>query len=280
MDLINFMPRNVAEHGAPYEELYIAPIGDIQYGSPTFADRAFKEHLEWIEDRSEGRALFLGMGDYIDFMSPSNRSRVAQARLYDTTTGTLDDAARNHTNKVADLLSHTRGRWLGLLSGHHYWEYSTGGSTDTQLAETLEAPYIEVCGDIELRFRRSGSSQTRGKVRIWAHHGVGGGASSLNKLNKIWPHFPDKDVFLIGHFHECTHIFKQRIIRSGKRNLSMPALLACTGAWLKGYVPNTDTYVERGMMPPRALGGMLIKVTPRQQYGLWSPRIEVISSGV
>jgi hypothetical protein len=69
----------------------------------------------------EQGAYFIGMGDYIDFMSPSNRARFQNAGLYDTTVKSVDDKARS---LVEDLwlkaLKPSKGRWLGLLEGNQY----------------------------------------------------------------------------------------------------------------------------------------------------------------
>ena len=160
------------------------PIGDIQYSGkhgPCDLDK-LQRHIAW---GIEQKCYYIGMGDYIDFASPSNRARLKAAGLYDTAEDVIDEAARQLERDLLKVLLPTKGRWLGILEGHHYFEHLDGTTSDTRIAGVLEAPYLGTCGMVRLVFQYK---QRHLAVVIWAHHGAGGGVTlgaPLNKLERV-----------------------------------------------------------------------------------------------
>lgn len=290
MELVSHVIPIVSRGG---QEVLVMPIGDIQWSgrAPEVALGMLKRHIAWGVERG---AHFLGMGDYIDFMSPSNRLRFTQSALYDSALKTIDDKA---ASLVEDLwlkaLKPSKGRWLGLLEGHHFHEYRDGTTTDQELAKLLDAPFLGSCAFVRLVFQLRGSA-TRGNVVIWCHHGVGGGVTlgaPLNKLERLLASW-DADIYLIGHHHKKVSGPIDRVEAVWRGNLTRPQLvhrtkiIACTGSFLKGYVPGERQglvprggYVERKMLNPTALGGVLLKIRPRwldkHNHTGWVPDMNV-----
>jgi hypothetical protein len=258
------------------QEILVLPVGDIQWSGrdSEVAMGMLKRHIEWGVEKG---AYFLGMGDYIDFMSPSNRQRLAQSALYDTAIKSIDDKARS---LVEDLylkaLKPSRGRWLGLLEGHHYHEYRDGTTSDQDLAERLDAPFLGSCAFVRLMLQMT--KTRRAPVTIWCHHGVGGGVTlgaPLNKLERLLVSW-EADIYLIGHHHKKVAGPIDRIepVWNGNRKdasvVHRTKIIACTGGFLKGYAPGEcqgkvprGGYVEQKMLNPVALGGVLVKIKPR-----------------
>lgn len=265
------------------EEIKILPVGDIQWSGRDYevAMKMLKRHIEW--GVAQG-AYFLGMGDYIDFMSPSNRARFAHAGLYDTALKTVDDKARSLTEDLfLQALKPSKGRWLGLLEGHHYHQYRDGTTTDQELAGMLDAPFLGTCAYVRLMLKMTGSRF--GSVVVWCHHGVGGGGTSGAPLNKIenllktW----EADIYLMGHHHKKVAAPIDRIEPVWRGHRSKPGvvhrtkIIACTGSFLKAYTQEPKGrkgrvepaesfrggYVEGKMLNPTALGGVLVKIKPR-----------------
>ena len=95
-------------------------------------------------------------------------------------------------------------------------------------------------------------------------------------------------MFLIGHHHkkvaapidQCVPVWPKGKTQDPKL-IHRTAIAACTGGFLKGYVEGREsgTYVEKAMLSPVALGGVLIKITPRwiHKYGtrIWLPDLKV-----
>ena len=100
----------------------ICPIGDLQWAGDE-KDLAYdhlNEHIAGALKRPN--PLFIGMGDYIDFASPSNRERLEQARLYDTAVKVISAATKDLVDEVYDkVLKPTTGKWIGLTQGHHHF---------------------------------------------------------------------------------------------------------------------------------------------------------------
>ena len=278
---------------SPKEPFLLLPIGDIQWAGQK-GDTVLgmlQRHIEW---GVEHKAWFLGMGDYIDFASPSNRQRLRSAALYDTATDVIDDKALDLTFELFEkALKPSKGRWLGLLEGHHFSQLKDGTTTDMRLCEMLGAQFLGTSAIINLVFQ--GPHNKRGTVKVWCHHGVGGGGrpgSPLLKLDQLPLHW-DADIYLMGHQTKkvavpvdyITSVFGQG--RSTPHLVHKTKLLACTGGFLKGYqvgrkdgiVPRGN-YVEQKMLNPVALGGVLIKIRPRwakqgNNSTIWLPDMSV-----
>lgn len=244
------------------QQVVIAPLGDLQWSGrkgPTAYDHA-RRHI----DRAlKLNAWFVGMGDYIDFLSPSNRQRLQSAALYDTAEAVIEEKVNELVQEVYDrILAPTKGRWLGLLEGHHFAEMG-GYTSDTLLADLLDARFLGTSAYI--RLEPSG-------VVIWAHHGNGGGvlpAAQLNKLYHVSAGLQGADVYLIGH---STRLSVARLSRPRpaweKMDLTHNDIfLVNTGGFSKsnivghhkGRIVRGD-YAEQGMMTPSPLAAPLIYV--------------------
>lgn len=282
-----------AKHG---QDVLIVPIGDIQWSGrdDEVALGMLRRHVEW--GVAQG-AYFLGMGDYIDFMSPSNRQRYEGAALYETTRMSVDDKARSLVEDIyLKALQASKGRWLGLLEGHHFHTYRSGITSDQDLAERLDAPFLGTAAFVRLMFEQA-RSKKRGSVTIWCHHGTGSGNTAgapLNKLERLLESW-EADIYLMGHQHRKVSAPIDRIEPLWRGNLNQPKLvhrtkiIACTGSFLKGYtnrhfkrgrgtpaVEYRGGYVERGMLRPVALGGVLVKIRPRwDSEAGWLPDLNV-----
>lgn len=287
----------------------LAPLGDIQWtgASGTTAERLLRQHIaEALSYESPTTVVrFLGMGDYVDFASPSNRDRLRAANLYDTAKEVIEDKAKElATDLYERILKPTTGRWLGLLQGHHYADLAVGGTTDTHLCMLLKARFLGDCVSYGLRFYRNGH---KGTVEIWAHHGAGSGRTDhapLLRLAQLAAKH-EADLFLMGHLHReaFAKLDRTYVMRNETREWLQhrEIRLVGTGGWLKGYVESRQvagraqgTYVERAMLPPVAIGAPLILIEPRwespvvpgkgrrpsggrRQTHQWAPKIRVIA---
>lgn len=273
-----------ATYNAGASPVTIAPLGDIQWDG--HADKVALRHLNAHLDECDRRdALYVGMGDYIDFASPSNRQKLRGAALYDSAKDVIDRAATVVTDEIAEILSRTSNRWLGLLAGHHYYEFEDGTTSDTRLSETLGAPFLGDCAYVRLSFVDGNHT---GSVLLWAHHGSGNGKSAsagLTKLEDVAKAF-DADIYLMGHtskrgalpINRVEAVFHGASFRLRHRE----QWLVNTGCWLRAYregnkhrgVASGD-YVEKAMMRPVSLGAPIITVTPRWKAGAFDPSIKV-----
>lgn len=253
-----------------YGEVVVVPIGDLQYTGESGSTvlRLLKDTIARGLDRD---AYFLGMGDYIDFASPSNRARLKTADLYDTAKKFIDESVRAlNLELYQKVLAPTKGRWLGLLRGHHFHTYETGISTDNELCGWLEAPFLGTCGYVRILAMHKRSRLV--SFTIWCHHGAGGGQSTgspLLKLERQANHW-DADLFLIGHQSKLVSAPIERIYPIWDGPIPHLAhrkiMLACTGSFSRGYMVGTKQgaepagdYVEQKMLTPTALGAITVR---------------------
>lgn len=260
----------------------VMPLGDIQWTGDR-VDVATSILEERIETGLSLGAKFIGMGDYIDYASPSNRQELRSAKIYDNAKKVHDRAARGLVDDLFEkFLKKTKGHWLGLLEGHHFSELETGITSDQYLCEKLEARFLGTCAYVGLHLDITSSKNHRSSttVNIWCHHGSGNGqkqAAPLNKLETILPDF-EADIYLIGHMtkqataptNRCYPVWHPR--GQDKHKLRHVAkILVGTGGFGKGYIErNTQglvprgTYVEQGMMRPAVLGCPIVRITPKR----------------
>lgn len=273
----------------PFKETLLIPLGDIQH--QTNRDAVDIKGLKRaVEFGVEHDAWFIGMGDYIDLESPSNRRALVQSGVYDSVVDALDSKAEEIEEELQEILKPTIGRWVGLLEGHHFHEYQDGTTTDTRLCQFLKAPFLGTTGYVNLTFQTP-EKHINPSVNIWAHHGRAGGkllSTPLNQLEHITKGF-DADIYLVGHHHKAVHGVTSRVypLFSGRTEGTLhhkDIHLACTGSFLKGYVERhkvngraSGLYAERGMLNPLALRSLRIWFRPRWQSisGHGSPTIDI-----
>jgi len=252
----------------PMEDTYIYPVGDVQLGAPGFHKSTFQRY---IAEGMERNAWFIGMGDYVDVASPSNRKRWHDAEPYDNFRMMVEDAAQRHEEEFFELVKGTESRWLGLHEGHHFFDFEDGTTTDIRLAKRLKAPFIGTVAYTILSFKRSTNASRR--FVIWSTHGYGGGgkmAASINKLENLLVGQEGVDLFLIGHYHRQVMAKAARIRPTGKPPYHIThrnVMLVTTGGFLRGYLEGSrqygraqGDYVEKALMNPVALGGSPVKI--------------------
>jgi len=159
----------------PWEPLRIMPVGDIQYDGKNGAadiDRLHR-HLQW---GIRHEVKFIGMGDIVDILSPSNRQRFAAAGLFDSAHQFFDDAVTRLEEEILEVLLPTRGMWIGLLQGHHYYTHLDGTTSDTRFAKWLDCPFLGDCAIVRLHFQEQteGKGKRHQSIKMWVHHGAGG----------------------------------------------------------------------------------------------------------
>lgn len=262
----------------PWKPLHIWFIGDIQWsGNP---EAVAVEHLKRtivraLEDERQGHTVrFIGMGDYTDFASPSNRSRLKAANLYDTAGDVIDQKALSLTFEVADILKATRGKWLGLVEGHHFHELKDGTTTDMRLCDILEAKFFGTTGLINVTFQRETSTQ-RISTTIWFSHGTGNGQTGyypLTRLEKVAAEWEQVDVFAMGHTCKSAHEFQNKVYPRWAPAVDLAhrkVILIGTGGYSKTYVEGAKQgqvlrggYAEQRMLRAAIIGSPVLHVRP------------------
>ena len=248
-----------------YKELRILPLGDIQLGASTQL-RRLSSYVSFA-DRIEARVI--GMGDYIDFESPSGRQRtdIKRAQAYDSEIEGLDAAGGVFVKEAAEILHPLKGRIYGLIRGHHWCQFSGDkGDSVTVLAGLLGTENVGDCAMFEFDFGKGL------KAHLWAHHGTGSGMVSTSAMTRL-EHMTKTfyaNAYLMGHQSKKGVSVIPWIRQAGGKTIGSNRYIIATGAFSEGYVSGSvdawgnpaGTYVERRMLVPTALGAPLIMMRP------------------
>ena len=263
-----FHLHEVRVKAKPGQRFTFIPFGDVHRDAPSFANEHWAEFLARGEQAAKyENALFLGMGDYIDCASTSERTIIGDDRLHESTRHMIENHARGAVTTLTNELSFMRGRLMGLLGGNHYMQFHGDATSDHLLAANLGAKFLGVCAFVRVifeddsRMNKKGHASAATAIDIFAHHGRGGGVlcgSPFNVVQKMQD-VADADIYLMGHDHSKGVIPARPRLRltSGGGGLAVkertPAL-GRTGSFLKAYEPGMPNYNVDACRPPAALG--------------------------
>ncbi len=248
--------------------LYV--FGDVHRFAKGCAEEKWLEFLDIA--KKDTNALFLGMGDYDDLASQSERVILINPGLHDDTRWSVDDVYDYRVKQFQEEIKFMKYGLIGLLEGNHYGVYSTGGMTTTQkLCENLRCRYLGVNAFIRLSFI---CGSKRNAIDIFAHHGKGAArliGSDLNTVEQMVAN-AEADIYLMGHSHQRNAGKVNRLhLQHGGDGLILKdktMLLARTGSFLRGYMPDHQSYVVKGAMKPSDIGYLKIILTPTREARL------------
>lgn len=230
-------------------------FGDVHKGSPNHAKGKWREFLQYAKKQSN--AIFLGMGDYIDSTSTSERDALAMAKFHESTVEDLEQLANMRVNELGRELEFMKGRLIGLIGGNHYFQFRSGMNSDMKLSEKLDCKFLGVCALIRLSLQ-IGDTTTRGAVDIFAHHGAGGArlfGGSINRVDQL-REFVDADIFCMGHDHKRGAVPANPKIALSKsmRIVEKQQWLGRTGSFLAAYQNGISNYNVDSARGPCSLG--------------------------
>jgi len=246
----------------------LAPIGDVQLAGKQGSNGLdhFKRHLDFVMNQ-ENPWLF-GLGDYVDVASPSGRQKIKSAAFYDSVEEALTDSAERHIDQFLDAVKGTEGRWIGMLEGHHFYEFSDGTTSDTRICQALKTNFLGTSAMFRIPVSRGRSTHTS-LCTIWCHHGVGSGnraTAPVTKLETLMSGF-DADIFVMGHMSKKAAAPIDQLFINKKGELDhRTKMLVGSGGFAQGYQQGSQSaagnargsYVEVGMMKPVALGAPVL----------------------
>lgn len=274
-----FSVESARAHCKANDYVTLVPFGDVHYDSPAFAEDVWKDFKEATSHYHN--PIFLGMGDYMDSFSTSERRIVYSRDLHDSTLIRQEAETRKRIEEFAEQISFMRGRLIGLLGGNHYPVLGGDMSGDQYLASLLGTKYLGVCSAIRLSMGDAAGG--RATVDIFAHHGRGAGQtpggkfSAVDKLRNICV----ADIFLSGHDHSrgCIpcgdRLYLDSNSQRGLRILSRAQWIGRTGSFLKSYMPGTSSYVVDRALSPSSLGWISFRLKLRRNRANKEDRLSV-----
>ena len=142
------------EINAHYNEtITLIPFGDVHRSANLCHTEKWFEWCKWA--KKQKNAYFLGMGDYDDLSSTSERKILGNESLHETTKWTLDELYKKTTDRFYNEVSFMKGRVIGLIEGNHYARLTSGFTTTQYLCDKLGCTYLGVSSFIRLSFKLS-----------------------------------------------------------------------------------------------------------------------------
>jgi hypothetical protein len=257
-------PQKVEFKVVQNQHSILMPMGDMHYGVADFPTERLKTNTQWAIDRG---CLFLGMGDYLDFASATQRNITNSLR--GATSEQIDDMVKIVIEEFYKILEPTTGKWIGLLEGNHRWTFQDATTADQYLCSLLKCDFLGTSAVIRANPTNAPRGHYEADTVIFAHHGIGSSRKLGGHLNRVedllaWI---DADIYLMGHSH--AKIFAPldfQYITPDGIHTHRTKLIARTGSWYKGYssgapLPLTEagyksrgTYIEAQAYMPTALG--------------------------
>lgn len=248
------------------EPIYLVPFGDVHRSSPMHCEEKWKEFLDWAKNKK--RCYFIGMGDYDDLASASERMMLNNRSLHESTTDTLGKLYKSYTERLAKELKFMNGKLIGLLEGNHYGEFPNNTTTTQLLCDKLDTKYLGCSSFIRLSFNMQGRKTS---LDIWAHHGQGKArlvGGSLNRVQQMGES-AEADIYLMGHDHKKSAGLANKLkLGNGSGSLKLhhkKQLYIRTGSFLKGYEDGRISYVADMALNPTDLGVVKIEMTPKRK---------------
>jgi hypothetical protein len=262
------------------QTIKIIPFGDVHRDSPNHAHTAWKEDLKYF--RTQKNAWFLGMGDYLDSTSTSERDCLGRisADLHETLSSDLNALQVEKVKLLERELGFMRGRLIGLMGGNHYWKFAHGGTSDTELARLLGAQYLGVSSFIRLTLNHSGRCFS---LDIWGHHGAGGArlpGGDINRVDQMREH-AEADIYIMGHTHKravvpaTPRLYLSASPKGGLRVKHRQQWLIRSGSYLASYEHNVRNYNVDAARGPCSLGHVELMVTLIDGYSKTESEIKI-----
>jgi hypothetical protein len=271
-----FQTKHVILKDYPFgQTLNLVPFGDIHFDSPAHAEEEFDEFCRRGKELvKQGNVLFMGMGDYLDGYSTSERMIIYSHGMHESSLGREEKAARKRVEQLAEKIAFMKGRLIGFMGGNHFPVFKGGVTGDQYLAELFCTDYLGACCAVRLCFNRKSSTSAL-NCDIFAHHGKGGGTTAGGRMNAVekLEKVCDADIFLMGDNHARGAIPTGERLRmhtsNGKLCVgSKPTWIGRTGSFLKAYIEGKANYVVDAALPPSNLGHIEFQITPcREKVG-------------
>lgn len=264
------------------DKFYLYPLGDFHLGAVHCDEDLIREKV--AEIKANPKALWLGMGDYGDCITPNDLKRwdariLAPWLLDDMDTrlpvwmrSNVDNIGPAILDRIASILSPIWNKCLGLIEGNHddgirkHNHYNFMKELLKRANEKYTVPYAGVQCLVNLKFQRTNTND-RHAVLIHARHGEGSartsGARALAVLRMIQS-FPTASITLMAHLHgQESPDIPQRMGLIRGRLKAFDSLATMTGAWLLAYKQDAPpSYLERYGSPPSKLGCPCIIIEP------------------
>ena len=249
------------------QEICIEIFGDVHRDSPNHADSKWQEDLELWRRMPKETTFFLGMGDYLDSTSTSERECLGDIskKMHDTFRSDIKALQMAKIELMEKELSFMRGRLIGLINGNHYFSFESNINGDQMLAHKLDCKYLGVCSLMRIYFENCGRKHA---IDLFVHHGMGAARLIGGSVNRVAQMFEgvEADVTIMGHDHKrgavpaTPRLFLECSSINGLKVRQRETWAARSGSYLASYRDGEANYNVDSCRPPSSLGHIEMRV--------------------
>ena len=252
-------------HSSRSDEFVLYPLGDIHLGARACDTEALRDTIDEI--KKTDRALWVGMGDYAECISLSDK-RFDPKSIDPRFLPRLDDLANACFEELHKLLEPIKDKCVCLLTGNHEETARLRYSQDVHGALCLRLGVKNLGYDSMIRWQfRRGKGGPVATIIVFASHGTIAGRKQGGKLNRMMDvatNF-DADLYLWGHGH--TQVAGRRVeiglAPGGKLHLQERLKLGLmTGTYRRTYQEGTLDYSEKFAHDPSPIGTPRVVIRP------------------
>ena len=225
------------------------------------------------------RAKFFGIGDFSDFIVPSDTRRFTASNPNEKLRG-VDDYIDVEVDNLVDRFG--KYDWLMIGEGNHCHQVLKRHHTDpaARFSRKIGAHFGGYSGFIRLKFVDGVSRGARCSFTMLYHHGAWGGKvlKGFGGARDYARHFEGWDVFVYGHNHHCNVHHEAKVNMNSHGTLEKKSrYFVNTGTFYDGITQKGPTsYAEVSGYAPVALAAPLITVYPTKE----GVRVNVTSGDV
>lgn len=258
--------RYIIELAKKDDPINIEPMGCIHVGNINFAKDKFLERVNFI--KSDDTRYFIGKGDYADAIT-ATPGGITDPRFDVKTIDPEFDTPDRQYEFIYDNFEPIKEKCIGLEIGNHDWKLIQKNNHDfviKDLCKPLNVKYLGAMCFIHLR-----ATYRKKVIRdyiIWSAHGAYSGGfvgADINKMISLSAGF-DADIYLTGHTHQIATLKRIQLLYDYKTNntFERTKIFAKTGAFLRGYQKDHESYLEKNPKLPLKVGTITITLFPEQ----------------
>ena len=243
-------------------------FGDVHRDTRNCDEDRWKYFLKNAKDTMDDNTYFIGLGDYHDFASTSEKKKISHAELHESTTNLLDELVEGHNRKLAEELSFMRGRILGLIEGNHSWRFENGKTSTEDLAERLDTKDMGWLCHYSLVVRNK-SRHLNCAIHMILCHGKAGGKTlgiTVNQVGDLKNIFPIADIYVMGHDHQriahpSSVLVPMRLGNGDGYSIKQKRQLLCrSGSFMKAYENESNSYQIFKLYRPSDIGALKVQI--------------------
>jgi hypothetical protein len=233
--------------------LHLYALGDIHLGTIHCVEKDVERKVQEI--KNDENAMFIGMGDYAEFITPTD-PRWDSGGIIDWVKP--DDLGHSQEQRVMDLLSPIKDKCIGLIYGNHEVSIHKHSHQDVHqhICDGLGVPTLGYSCFVRIHFTRH-KSEERHLVTGCFTHGTGNAITEGAKINNLMRFMKsfEADMYGYGHVHDYIPKSLTRLETSTTGRIhNKVAIGTTTGCWFRTYTQGTNaSYGEMKVYPPSEL---------------------------